>query len=212
MAKHHRKSSRSRRHRSKSHKRHSRKQRTRRHRRQQGGGSCSAMPMNRELFAQRGGMAPYQAGGTDYLVDASTRVQAEVGPLDQAFGELPAVLKAAGMPPNQLGGARRGRGRGRKSHKRHSRRHRTHRRRQQRGGMAPFDAPYEMYKGGAPLIPVPQRGGAAQSAVAAPFDAVSQPSLLPVGSLYGQNPQFVTEAGVNSLYRYEGGAQAVSTA
>lgn len=206
MAKHHRKSSR--RHRSKSHKRHSRRRHTRR-RRQQGGGSCAAMPMNRELFAQRGGMAPYQAGGTDYLVDQSTRVQAEVGPLDQAFGELPAVLKAAGVVPNQLGGARRGRGR--KSHKRHSRRHRTHRR-QQRGGMAPFDAPYEMYKGGAPLIPVPQRGGAAQSAMPAPFDAVSQPSLLPVGSLYGQNPQFVTEAGVNSLYRYEGGAQAVSTA
>jgi hypothetical protein len=41
----------------------------------------------------------------------------------------------------------------------------------------------------------------------APFSEVSRPSLLPVGSLYGQNPQFVTEAGVNSLYRYEGGAQ-----
>jgi hypothetical protein len=209
MAKHYRKSSRSRRSKS-------RKHRTRRHRKQQGGGSCAAMPLNREMFAQRGGMAPYQAGGTDYLVDASTRVQAEVGPLDQAFGELPAVLKAAGVVPNQLGGARRGHkskkarhSRKRHSRKRHSRKRHSRKRhsRKQRGGMAPFDAPYEMYKGGVPLIPVPQRGGSAQSAVPAPFDEVSRPSLLPVGSLYGQNPQFVTEAGVNSLYRYEGGAQ-----
>jgi hypothetical protein len=208
MAKYHRKSSR--RHRSKkSHKRHSRRRHTRR--RQQGGGSCAAMPLNREMFAQRGGMAPYQAGGTDYLLDASTRVQAEVGPLDQSFAELPVVLKAAGVVPNQLGGARRRgrlhpqrRGGSRKSHKRHSRKRHS---RRQRGGMAPFDAPYEMYKGGVPLIPVPQRGGSAQSAVPAPFDEVSRPSLLPAGSLYGQNPQFVTEAGVNSLYRYEGGAQ-----
>jgi hypothetical protein len=204
MAKHHRKSSRSRRHRSKK-AHHSRRRRT--HRKQQGGGSCAAMPLNREMFAQRGGMAPYQAGGTDYLLDAPTRVQAEVGSLDQAFAELPGVLKAAGIPPNQLGGARRRRG-GKSKKARHSRKQRTQRKaRKQRGGMAPFDAPYEMYKGGVPLIPVPQRGGSAQSAVPAPFDEVSRPSLLPAGSLYGQNNQFVTEAGVNSLYRYEGGAQ-----
>lgn len=194
MAKHYRKSHKNRRH---SRKRHSRKRSDRKrsdrkrhtHRRsQRGGGNCAALPMNRESFAQRGGMAPYQATGTDYLVDQSTRVQAEVGPLDQAFGELPAVLKAAGVVPNQLGG----------------RRHHRHRKsRKQRGGMAPFNAPYEMYKGGAPLIPPPQRGGSEP----APFSEVSRPSLLPVGSLYGQNPQFVTEAGVNSLYRYEGGAQ-----
>ena len=78
--------------------------------------------------------------------------------------------------------------------------------------MAPFDAPYEMYKGGVPVVSVPQRGGSAQSSVPAPFSAVSQASLLPAGSLYGQNNQFVTEAGVNSLYHYEGGAQVASTA
>jgi hypothetical protein len=190
---------------------HSRRHRTRKHRtrRQHGGAGCAALPQNAQSFAQRGGMAPYQAGGTDYLVDASTRVQAEVGPLDQAFGELPAVLKAAGVVPNQLGGRRRRHRKSRKGSRKQqrSRRQRRQHSSRQRGGMAPFDAPYEMYKGGVPVIPVPQRGGSAQSAVAAPFDAVSQPSLLPAGSLYGQNPQFVTEAGVNSLYRYEGGAQ-----
>jgi hypothetical protein len=175
---------------------------TRRYRKQQGGAGCAALPAPNQSFAQRGGMAPYQAGGTDYLLDAPTRVQAEVGSLDQAFAELPGILKAAGVPPNQLGGGRRRRHR--KSRK-GSRRQRS--RRHQRGGMAPFDAPYEMYKGGVPLIPVPQRGGSAQSAVAAPFSAVSQASLLPAGNLYGQNAQFVTEAGVNPLYRYEGGAQ-----
>jgi len=196
MAKHYRKS-----HGRKSHKRHSRRRHTRRRRQQGGAGTgCAVFPANVPTFAQRGGMAPYQAGGTDYLLDAPTRVQAEVGPLDQAFAELPAVLKAAGVVSNQLGGARR-----RKSHRK-GRRHQS-RRRHQRGGMAPFNAPYEMYPGGVPVIPPPQRGGSAQSAVMAPFSAVSQPSLLPVGSLYGQNPQFVTEAGVNSLYRYEGGAQ-----
>lgn len=189
---------------------HSRKHRTRRHRQQGGAGTgCAVFPANVSSFAQRGGMAPYQAGGTDYLLDAPTRVQAEVGSLDQAFAELPGVLKAAGVPPNQLGGARRKGRKGRKSHRK-SRKSYSRRQRKQSGGMAPFNAPYEMYPGGVPVIPPPQRGGAAQSAVMAPFSATAQPSLLPVGSLYGQNPQFVTEAGVNSLYRYEGGAQTPS--
>lgn len=209
MAKHHRKSHKRRqsRKRQQSRKQHRQQSRKQRRQQQQGGGSCSAMPMNRESFAQRGGMAPYQVAGTDYLLNQATRVQAEVGPLDQAFGELPAVLKAAGVVPNHLGGARRHRKARRSQKGRKSQRKQQQRSRKQRGGMAPYDVPYEMYKGGAPLIPPPQRGGSAQSAVPAPFSEVSRPSLLPVGSLYGQNPQFVTEAGVNSLYRYEGGAQ-----
>jgi hypothetical protein len=196
----------SRRHGRKSHKSHSRKHRRRHTRKQQGGAGtgCAVFPANIPSFAQRGGMAPYEVGGTDYLLDASTRVQAEVGPLDQSFAELPAVLKAAGVVPNMLGGAHR---KGRKSHRKGRKGSRR-----QHGGMAPFNAPYEMYPGGVPVIPPPQRGGSAQSAVMAPFSAVSTPSLLPVGSLYGQNPQFVTEAGVNSLYRYEGGAQVASSA
>jgi hypothetical protein len=71
-------------------------------------------------------MAPFvAAGGSDYLLDAPTRVQAEVGPLDAAFAELPSVI------PRQGGGRRR------------SHRHRKGRRhsRRQRGGMYDFKGP-----------------------------------------------------------------------
>jgi hypothetical protein len=94
--------------------------------------------MNRALFAQAGGnLAPFvAAGGADYLLDAPTRVQAEVGPLDAAFAELPSVI------PRQAGGRRH-----RKSHRRglKSRKHgrkgrKTHK---QRGGgdMSAFNGP-----------------------------------------------------------------------
>lgn len=132
MARHHRRNR-------KSHRRSHKHRRTHRHRRQQqrGGGSCAALPMNRPLFAQAGGnLAPFVAsGGADYLLDAPTRVQAEVGPLDAAFAELPSVI------PRQGGGRRR-------SHRRHGRKGRkSHRRRQsrrqsrQRGGMYAFGGP-----------------------------------------------------------------------
>lgn len=90
------------------------------------------MPLNRPLFAQAGGnLAPFVAsGGADYLLDAPTRVQAEVGPLDAAFAELPSVI------PRQAGGRRkerRSRRHGRKSRK--GRKGRRQSRRQQRGGM-----------------------------------------------------------------------------
>ncbi len=117
-----------RRHSSKRHSRRRRSHRRRTHRRQQqrGGGSCAALPMNREAFGQRGGMAPFvAAGGADYLMDSAARVQAEVGPLDAAFAELPGVI------PRQGGGRRR----------RASRRRRSSRRRQQRGGMYDFTGP-----------------------------------------------------------------------
>ncbi len=100
--------------------------------------------MNRDVFAQRGGMAPFTAGD-NYLLDAPTRVQAEVAPLDKAFAELPSVM------PRQAGGRRRrsmrrsrSSMRRRHSMRRRSHRRKTHRRRQQKqhGGMAPFG--YEM--------------------------------------------------------------------
>lgn len=94
------------------------------------------MPLNRPLFAQAGGnLAPFVAsGGADYLLDAPTRVQAEVGPLDAAFAELPSVI------PRQGGGRRRrSRRHGRKSRK--GRKGRRQSRRQQRGGMYAINGP-----------------------------------------------------------------------
>lgn len=95
------------------------------------------MPRNFASFQQqRGGMAPIAAGDS-YLLDASSRVQAEVGPLDKALAELPSVI------PKQMGGRRHRKGR--KSHRRRSAHRKSHRRsahhRSQRGGMSAFDAP-----------------------------------------------------------------------
>ncbi len=141
MAKHHKKSHRRRV--SRKHRRSSRKQ--------QRGGSCAAYPHNRDVFAQnagfaqRGGMAPFTAGD-NYLLDAATRVQAEVAPLDKAFAELPGVI------PRQMGGRRRRSTRRKSSHRRrrHTMRRRSHRRkthRRQRGGMAPFGYELALPKG-----------------------------------------------------------------
>lgn len=119
MPRHHRKSHR------KAHRKVHRKSHKKAHRkshrktRRQHGGSCANIPKMHESFQQqRGGMASIAAGDA-YLLDASARVQAEVGPLDRAFAELPSI-------PRQAGGYRR-----RRSHRR-----RSHRR--QHGGMAPF--------------------------------------------------------------------------
>jgi hypothetical protein len=127
-----------RRHSRRSSKRHGRRRSHRRRthrRRQHGGGSCAALPMNREAFGQRGGMAPcVAAGGSDYLMDGAARVQAEVGPLDAAFAELPGVI------PSQGGGRRHSR----RSSKRHGRRRQSRRRassRRQRGGMYDITGP-----------------------------------------------------------------------
>jgi hypothetical protein len=133
MARYHRKQKQSR----KQSRRQSRRQ-SRKQKQQRGGGSCAALPMNRALFAQAGGnLAPFvAAGGADYLLDASTRVQAEVGPLDAAFAELPSVI------PRQAGGRRH-----RKSHRRsHKHGRKTHKhgrkgRKSQRGGMSAFNGP-----------------------------------------------------------------------
>ncbi len=130
MAKHHKKTGRRRA--SRKHRRSSRKQH---------GGSCAAYPHNRDVFAQRGGFAPFTAGD-NYLLDAATRVQAEVAPLDKAFAELPSVM------PRQMGGRRRRSMRRRHTMRRKSHRRRTHRcRQQQRGGMAPFGYELSLPKG-----------------------------------------------------------------
>ena len=105
-------------------------------RRNQRGGMCAAM-QNRQAFNQFGGMAPWSTGDS-YLLDAPTRVQAEMGHYDAAFAELPHVI------PRQSGGRRSRRNRNKKSKKsrrQRSQRSQRQRQRKQRGGMSPFDAP-----------------------------------------------------------------------
>lgn len=85
-----------------------------------------------QQYRQRGGMAAYSTGDS-YLLDGPTRIQAEVGPLDRAFAELPSVV------PRQMGGSRRSR-----SQRRSQRRSR--RQRSQRGGAAPFSDPYMIFQ------------------------------------------------------------------
>lgn len=165
----------SRKHRSrKSHSRKHRKSHSRKHRsrKSQKGGACSALPMNREAFQQRGGMAPFVAGDA-YLLDAASRVQAEVAPLDTKFAELPSVI------PKQMGGRRR-RTSKRHTNKRRSSKRRTNKRRSSRR----------------------QRGGALQA-----FDAPY--TYMAPNTDAGMNPQFRTEALVNSLYNESKGAQGV---
>jgi hypothetical protein len=93
-----------------------------------------------QVFAQRGGMAPI-AQGDAYLLDAATRVQAEVAPLDNSFAELP------GLIPKQGGGARRKSRKAGRRRSSHRRRRSSHRR--QRGGMMDFDAAYRYQPPGA---------------------------------------------------------------
>ena len=158
---------------SRSHKRRStrshKKSHKRTHRRRQQGGAA---------------LAPFVAGDA-YLLDAQTRVQAEVGPLDRAFGDLPSVI------PRQAGGRRRSMRRHHK-HKgsrkvctrKHSRRSRSSRRslssrRYQRGGaLAPFAGSYTL---------------------------IDHHAMTP--KMLAQNDQFVSEASVNGDYSQFAGAQ-----
>ena len=142
------------------------------------------MPLNREMFGQRGGMAPFASLDNGYLIDQAARVQAETSPLDLAISELPSVI------PKQSGGKRRSSrkgGKGRKATKkaRKSRKSRGRRRsqrqrqqRSQRGGMYPIDA---------------------------------DTMLLPRGTPIGANPQFSNEAQVNNLYSEYSGPQGPQT-
>jgi hypothetical protein len=155
------------------------KTRSHRKNRKQHGGSCAAMPQMNQAFPQRGGMAPISQGDS-YLLDAATRVQAEVGPLDKSFMELPSVI------PRQTGGRRKSRRSGRKTSGRKSRRsgrksrrasgrkgRRSCRkgRRTQRGGMMDFDAAYR---------------------------------YAPPGAYAGENPQIHTEQTVNHSFKIAG--------
>ena len=121
------------------------------------------MPLNRELFAQRGGMAPFGSLDNGYLIDQAARVQAETYPLDQSFGELSSVIPKVGHEAGpaapshpvitdagavaksgtQEGGRRRSRSRKQKKQQRKQRQSRRHSRRQrsqkQRGGMFPIN-------------------------------------------------------------------------
>lgn len=113
---------------------------------QRGGSSCAAYPMNRDAFAQRGGMAPITAGDA-YLLDAATRTQAGIGALDSHFAELPSVI------PRHSGGSRKQHKsrksrkqhkKSQKSRKQHKKSQKSRKSRKQRGGMAPFAASYEI--------------------------------------------------------------------
>jgi len=174
MAKHYRKS-----HKSRKHGRKSRRTHRRRSQRQRGGAGCAAMPLSNSPFAQRGGMAPFNSPGM--LLDHPTVVQSESA---QQLADIQAATTMAKAYTGSLQAG--GRRRHRKSHKRSRRQQKSRKQHHSRR----------------------QRGGAAQSAAYGPFDGLLQPSLIG-GSpqALGQNPQFVTEAGVNSLYGYEAGAQ-----
>jgi hypothetical protein len=142
------------------------------------------MPLNREMFGQRGGMAPFASLENGYLIDQSARVQAETSPLDLAISELPSVI------PKQSGGKRRSSRKGRKARKARKAtkkskgrkggksRRRSQKQRSQRGGMYPIDA---------------------------------DTMLLPRGTPIGANPQFSNEAQVNNLYSEYSGPQGPQT-
>lgn len=176
MAKHHRKSHKSRKHQRKS--KHGRRSYRQRSQQRGGGAGCAAMPPTNSSFGQRGGMAPFNSPGM--LLDHPTVVQSESA---QQLADIQAAttMAKAYTASLQVGGRRRSYRKSRRSR----RRQRSRRQHQSR-----------------------QRGGAAQSAAYGPFDDLLKPSLIG-GSpqALGQNPQFVTEAGVNSLYGYEAGAQ-----
>ena len=127
---------------------------------------------------QRGGaLAPFVAGDA-YLLDAQTRVQAEVGPLDKAFGDLPSVI------PRQAGGRRRSMRRHHKhkgSRKVCTRKHKQSRRssRQRGGALAPFAGSYTL---------------------------IDHHAMTP--KMLAQNDQFVSEASVNGDYSQFAGAQS----
>ena len=147
------------------------------------------MPLNREMFGQRGGMAPFASLDNGYLIDQSARVQAETSPLDLAISELPSVI------PKQSGGKRRSSRKGRKARKakkatrkskgrkggksrRRSQKKQQRSQRNQRGGMYPIDA---------------------------------DTMLLPRDTPIGANPQFSNEAQVNNLYNEYSGPQGPHT-
>ena len=95
---------------------------------QRGGGSCSAMPLNRESFGQRGGMAPFDSGDA-LLLDKATMIQAQSMDQMNYINAAQGLARAATM----RGGARRRHRKGSRSARR-----KTHKRRGQRGGSYPW--------------------------------------------------------------------------
>ena len=117
------------------------KSRSRKHR---GGGSCSARPLNRQLFGwnrqQRGGMAPLNSIGEQFLSGAD-RTIAGVAGQDEAFATSQVLAK-------QAAGRRRSRRSRRSQHSRRrsqQSRHRSQQSRHQRGGdLQDFKASYDL--------------------------------------------------------------------
>ena len=161
----------------------------RQQRQRQRGGSCSAMPLNREMFGQRGGMAPFASLDNGYLIDQSARVQAETSPLDLAIGELPSVN------PKQSGGRRRSSRKGRKARKARKATRKTKGRKSRRRSQKKQQQRQRSQRN--------QRGGMY------PIDADTM--LLPRGTPIGANPQFSNEAQVNNLYSEYSGPQGPQT-
>lgn len=126
----------------KAHRKGSRKSHRKSHRRQRGGGSCAAMPLNREAFQQRGGMAPFSTGDAT-LLDKATMVQA------QSWQQVADIDAAQGLArASQHGGSRRRRSR---RHRKHRRSHRS--RTAQRGGNYPWAVGLPSFNGPSTLAP-----------------------------------------------------------
>ena len=154
---------------------------------------------------QSGGaaLAPFAAGDA-YLLDAQTRVQAEVGPLDKAFADLPSVI------PRQAGGRRhRGvshkRGRSQASYRIHkhkgsrkvcTRKHKQSRRASRSSSRRSLSSRHSSRRS--------QRGGALAS-FAGSYTLIDHHAMTP--KMLAQNDQFVSEASVNSDYSQFAGAQ-----
>lgn len=127
------------------------------YRRQRGGSSCAAMPLNREAFQQRGGMAPYSTGDST-LLDKATMIQAE------SWQQVADIGAAQGLAKQAGGARRRGRKHRRSAHRKGSRKQRQSRRRSaQRGGSYPwatglqgFDKPYTLVPAGTAIGANPQ--------------------------------------------------------
>lgn len=122
----------------------SRRQRRTRSRKHRGGGSCSARPLNRQLFGwnrqQRGGMAPLNSIGEQFLSGAD-RTIAGVAPLDESVATSQVLAKQAAGRRRRRSHRRSRRSRRRSQHSRH----RSQQSRHQRGGdLQDFKASYDL--------------------------------------------------------------------
>jgi hypothetical protein len=165
---------------------------TRRKVSQRGGGICAAMPLNREAFQQRGGMAPYSTGDAT-LLDKNTMMQAE------SFHQV-ADIDSAQVLAKQAGGARR-----RRSSRKHrkgsrvSRKHRKGSRKHRKGSRV-------AHRKGRRSTHRKQRGGSYPwSENVQGFDKPY--TLVSAGTATGVNPQFHDEGSVNPMYSETRGAQ-----